>query len=61
MAFTWLVTIPAAAVIAGAFYLVVDEIGKDIAGPLAISSVAAIAAALRFFHARSNPVTASDV
>jgi phosphate/sulfate permease len=61
MLFAWLVTIPAAAVIAGAFYLVVDEIGKDIAGPLAISSVAAIAAALLFFHARSNPVTAQDV
>jgi inorganic phosphate transporter, PiT family len=32
MAFAWLVTIPAAAVIAGAFYLAIDEIGRDIAG-----------------------------
>jgi inorganic phosphate transporter, PiT family len=61
MAFAWLVTIPAAGVIAGAFYLVVDEIGKDIAGPLATSAVAAIAAALLFAQARSNRVTAEDV
>ena len=54
-------TIPAAAVIAGAFYLVVDEIGKDIAGPVTTSVVAAVAAALLFMHARSNPVTAQDV
>jgi PiT family inorganic phosphate transporter len=61
MAFAWLVTIPAAAVIAGAFYLVVVGIGRDIAGPLATSVVAAVAAALLFFQARSNPVTAQDV
>jgi hypothetical protein len=48
-------------VIAGAFYLVVDGIGKDIVGPLATSVVAAVAAALLFVQARSNPVTAQDV
>ena len=34
MAFAWLVTIPAAGLIAGAFYLLVDGLGTDIAGPL---------------------------
>jgi PiT family inorganic phosphate transporter len=57
MAFAWLVTIPAAAVIAGAFYLAIDEIGRDIAGPLAISVLAAIAAALLGHILRSGHST----
>ena len=62
MAFAWLVTIPAAGLVAGAFYLLVDGLGKDIAGPLAVSLLAAVAACLLFFAAqRSNPVTAQDV
>ena len=62
MAFAWLVTIPAAALVAGAFYLVVDGLGKDIAGPLAVSLLAAVAASLLFFAAqRLNPVSAQDV
>ena len=62
MAFAWLVTIPAAGLIAGALYLVVDGLGTDIAGPLTTSVLAAVAATLLFFAAqRSNPVTAEDV
>jgi PiT family inorganic phosphate transporter len=62
MAFAWLVTIPAAAVVAAAFYLLVDGLGKDIAGPLTVSLLGAVAAGLLFFAAqRSNPVTAQDV
>jgi inorganic phosphate transporter, PiT family len=62
MAIAWLLTIPAAALVSGALYLAVEEIGKDIAGPLAVSLLAAIAAAMLFFAAqRSNPVSAQDV
>ena len=62
MAFAWLVTIPAAAVVAGAFYLLVDGLGKDIAGPLAVSVLGAVAAGLLFFAAqRADPVTAQHV
>jgi PiT family inorganic phosphate transporter len=62
MAIAWLLTIPAAALVSGALYLAVEEIGKDIAGPLAVSLLAAIAAAMLFFAAqRSSPVSAQDV
>jgi PiT family inorganic phosphate transporter len=62
MAFAWLVTIPVAGLVAGAFYLLVDGLGKDIAGPLAVSLLGAVAAGMLFFAAqRSNPVTAQDV
>jgi PiT family inorganic phosphate transporter len=62
VAFAWLVTIPAAALFAGAFYLAVDEIGRDMAGPLLVSVLAAVAAGMLFVAAqRSNPITAQDV
>jgi PiT family inorganic phosphate transporter len=62
MAFAWLVTIPGAALVAGALYLAVDGLGNDLAGPLVVSLIGAGAAAALFFLAqRSNPVTAEDV
>ena len=62
MATAWLLTLPAAALVAGAFYFVTEEIGTRIAGPVVVSAVAALAGALLFFQAqRSSPVTAEDV
>jgi inorganic phosphate transporter, PiT family len=62
MAFAWLLTIPAAGAIAGACYLLVDGIGGDLAGPLAVSVLAGIGATMLFAAAqRTNPVTAQDV
>jgi hypothetical protein len=53
---------PAAGIVAGALYQLVDGLGKDIAGPLAVSLLAAVAAGLLFVAAqRSNPVSAQDV
>jgi hypothetical protein len=61
----WLLTLPAAAVVAGAFYFVTDEIGTRITGPLVVSLLAALAAlaagALFVQTHRSSPVTARDV
>ena len=62
MATAWLLTLPAAALVAGAFYFVTEEIGTKIAGPLVVSIIAALAAAALFFQAqRSSPVTSKDV
>jgi inorganic phosphate transporter, PiT family len=62
MAFAWLITLPAAALVAGALYLAVDGLGNDLAGPLVVSLIGAAAAAALFFLAQhSNPVTAEDV
>jgi PiT family inorganic phosphate transporter len=62
MAFAWLITIPAAALMAGTLYFAVDEIGDGLLGPLLVS-VLALLAAVRFFWQvqRSNAVTAQDV
>jgi PiT family inorganic phosphate transporter len=62
MAGAWLLTLPAAALVAGAFYFVTEEIGTKIAGPLVVSILAALAAAALYLHAqRSSPVTSKDV
>jgi PiT family inorganic phosphate transporter len=62
MASAWLLTLPAAALVAGAFYFVTETIGTKIAGPLTVSILAAVAAAGLYLHAqRSSPVTAKDV
>jgi PiT family inorganic phosphate transporter len=45
MATAWLLTLPAAALVAGGFYFVTEEIGTEIAGPLVFSILAALAAA----------------
>jgi hypothetical protein len=55
-------TMPAAACIAGALYLVTEGLGTDIAGPLAVSCVGAVAAGALFMQAqRAERVTARDV
>ena len=63
MVFAWLVTIPAAAVIAGACYLVVEGIGRRARRSAGRSaSLAALGATALFAAAqRANPVTARDV
>jgi hypothetical protein len=62
MAFAWLLTIPAAGAIAGACYLLVDGIGGELAGPLAVSVLATIGARMLFLAAqRTDPITAQDV
>jgi hypothetical protein len=62
MATAWLLTLPAAALVAGAFYFVTETIGTEIAGPLVVSILAALAAAGLYFQAqRSSRVTAKDV
>jgi PiT family inorganic phosphate transporter len=62
MAFAWLLTLPAAAALAAAFYLATEGLGAGLAGPLVVSVIAAIAAFALFLEARrSAPVTARDV
>jgi PiT family inorganic phosphate transporter len=62
MATAWLLTLPAAALVAGGFYFATEEIGTKIAGPLVVCVIAAIAAGGLFLQAqRSSPVTAEDV
>ena len=62
MATAWLLTLPAAAVLAGAFYFATDEIGADIAGPVTVCVLAVLAAGALFLQAqRSSPVSAEDV
>jgi PiT family inorganic phosphate transporter len=62
MATAWLLTIPAAALVAGAFYFLTEQIGTEIAGPLVVSILAILAAATLFVQAhRSSPVSAKDV
>jgi PiT family inorganic phosphate transporter len=62
MAIAWLLTLPAAALVAGAIYFATDAIGTTIAGPLTVSIIAALAAVALYFQAqRSSPVTSKDV
>lgn len=62
MAGAWLLTLPAAAAVAGALYFVTEQIGTKIAGPLVVSILAVLAAAALYVHAqRTSPVTAKDV
>ena len=62
MATAWLLTLPAAGVVAGAFYLVTEAIGTEVTGPAVVSIGAAIAAAALYIQAqRSSPVTSRDV
>ena len=58
----WLLTLPAAAAVAGAVYFITDEIGARLAGPVVVCVLAAIAAGALFLHTHATaPVTASDV
>ena len=62
MATAWLLTLPAAALVAGAFYFVTETIGTDIAGPLVVCAVAVLGATALYLSAqRSSPVTSKDV
>jgi PiT family inorganic phosphate transporter len=57
-----LLTLPAAALVAGGLYFVTETIGTEIAGPLTVSILAALAGAGLYFQAqRSSPVTSKDV
>jgi inorganic phosphate transporter, PiT family len=58
----WVLTIPAAALIAGGLYLLTEGLGTHIAGPLAVSCMGAVAAAALFAQTqRAERVTARDV
>jgi PiT family inorganic phosphate transporter len=62
LATAWLLTLPAAALVAGGLYFVTETIGTEIAGPLTVSILAALAGAGLYFQAqRSSPVTSKDV
>jgi inorganic phosphate transporter, PiT family len=62
MVVAWVLTIPSAALIAGALYLLTEGLGTQIAGPLAVSCVGAVAAAALFAQTqRAERVTARDV
>ena len=62
MAFAWLITIPAAALMAGALFFAADEIGDGLLGPLLVSAFALLAAIGLFWQVqRSDAVTAKDV
>ena len=62
LATAWLLTLPAAALVAGAFYFVTEEIGTNIAGPLVVCVVAALAATFLYLSVqRSSPVSSRDV
>ncbi len=62
MVTAWLITLPAAAVMAGLFYLVSEGLGVDLLGPLVVGLLAAIAAAALFAEAhRNSPVGSADV
>jgi inorganic phosphate transporter, PiT family len=62
LATAWLLTLPAAALVAGAFYFVTEEIGTSIAGPLVVCLGAAVAAAFLYFSVqKSSPITSKDV
>ncbi len=62
MVTAWLLTLPAAAIMAGLFYLVSDGLGISLAGPVVVAVVAAVAASWLFHDAQHNhPVTAEDV
>jgi inorganic phosphate transporter, PiT family len=57
MAIAWLVTLPAAGLMAAAFYLLTD----DLAGPIVVAIAAGAAATAMFVQAqRAEPVSASD-
>jgi hypothetical protein len=61
MAMAWLVTIPAAGAPAAAFYLLTDALGPEIAGPVAVSVLAAAAAAWLYIQTqRSGAIRAGD-
>ena len=61
MAMAWLVTIPAAGALAAAFYLLTDALGPEIAGPVAVSVLAAAAAAWLYIRTqRSGAIGAGD-
>jgi PiT family inorganic phosphate transporter len=58
----WLVTLPAAALLAAAFYLATDAIGGEALGPVLVSAVAVAAAgALYVSTQRGERVTHADV
>ncbi|WP_205698748.1 inorganic phosphate transporter [Conexibacter sp. SYSU D00693] len=62
MVVAWLLTLPAAALIAAVAYLGVDELGGEVVGPLVVSAAAAVAAVGLFLQAQRNaPITAKDV
>jgi hypothetical protein len=62
MVVAWVLTIPAAALIAGGLYLLTEGLGTHIAGPPAVSCMGAVAAAALFAQTqRAERVTARDV
>ena len=62
MATAWILTLPAAALIAAAFYLISEGIGTDLAGPVVIAAVGALLAGYLFYETQKNaPISSADV
>ena len=62
MATAWIITLPAAGLIAAAFYLVTEGIGTTLAGPVVVAVVGAALAAYIFYEAQKHdPISAADV
>jgi hypothetical protein len=62
MVAAWLVTIPAAGALAAVVYLLTDALGPEIAGPVAVSVLAAGAAAWLYLQTqRSGAIRSGDV
>jgi phosphate/sulfate permease len=62
MLIAWVLTLPAAAIVAGGIYEIATNLGSGIAGSLITAVVAAVAAiALFMFTQRRGAVTAADV
>ncbi len=62
MATAWIITLPAAGLIAAAFYLVTEGIGVTLLGPLVVAAGGALLAGYIFYEAQKNdPISAADV
>lgn len=62
MVTAWVLTLPAAAVMAGLFYLASEGLGIDLAGPVTVAVIAGVAMAWVFRSVQKNdPITAEDV
>jgi PiT family inorganic phosphate transporter len=61
MAAAWVVTLPAAALMAALVSKLLTGLGAQTAGPIVVSVLAAAGAVLAYIYSRRDPVTAADV